>query len=390
MAKARRGRGEGSIFRRKDGVWVGKISLGYDLSRKRLRKTVYGKTKREVQDKLLRLQQDALRGLPAKPEKITVAQHFEDWLRTKKPNVRSGTYLKYESHIKTHIIPVLGHILLRDLDYRRIDAFYELLDAKGLSRSTVADIAAILRAGLKDAERKGLIPSNPARLAAPRSPGEREARFLDQDEIARFLAAAKGERLEDAFIVALNTGLRPGEWLGLTWDCVDFQNAKLTVKQALHEEVGRLFLAEPKTKAARRTISLPPAALQALRRQRKRQLEQQLAAGPKWRNELNLVFTDELGGPLRRTNIQRRDLRRICDRAGLEGVTLHTFRHTHASALIFAGVDIKTVSRRLGHKDITTTLQVYGHLLPGQDEAAAARLEAFLSGALHQPMPRQP
>jgi len=138
-------------------------------------------------------------------------------------------------------------------------------------------------------------------------------------------------------------------------------------------------LGDVKTKAARRTISLSETAIAALRRQRKRQLEQRLAAGERWNNDLNLVFTTKEGRPLRAGNILAIDLKRITRKAGLEGVTLHTLRHTHASILIFQGVDIRTVSRRLGHENVTTTLQTYAHLLPGQDEAAAERVDSFIS-----------
>jgi integrase len=377
MARARRGRGEGSISQRDGGRWEGKVSLGYDAQGKRIRKTVYGKTKAEVQEKLDALKHDALMGKPIDSNRITVAEHFEDWLRVKKTSVRSSTYLKYESHVLKDIVPVLGHIQLRTLDYRRINAFYEYLDEREppLATRTIYDIAAILRSGLEDAVRKNLIPNNPGKLAAKRSRGDREARFLDQEELTRFLDAARGERLADGLILAVNTGTRPGEWLGLSWDAVDLDRAKLTVRQALHEESGKLFLGEVKTRAGRRTISLGPEATQALRRQRKRQLEEKLAAGGRWGNEWNLVFTDTQGGPLRRTNIAKRDMKRICERAQLDGVTLHTFRHTHASMLIYAGVDIKTVSRRLGHENITITLQTYGHLMPGQDEAAAEAMD---------------
>lgn len=427
--RRRRGRGEGSItYRAHLGRWEGKLSLGYNADGKRIRVSVYGRTKREVQEKLEQLKQDAREGLPVQPTKITVREHFEDWLRAKKQSVTSATYLKYCSLVRTHIEPRIGHIRLHDLDYRQIDLLYEALDELGLSRSTVADVAALLRRGLDDAVRKRLIRENPARLAASRSPGKGKARYLTQAEIDVFLRAAKGERLEDFFVVALSTGLRPGELLGLPWDAIDWEQQTLEVRQALHEEGGRLFLGPPKSQAAYRTISLSDVAIQALRRQRKRQAEERLRAGDKWTNKDDLVFTDQRGGYARRTNILRRDLRRILNRAAvirvaerlgydadqalasngphlpqralregdyllmpdgrqvqvsrrdlLEGVGLHTFRHTHASLLIFAGVDPKTVSQRLGHEDVAFTLRTYAHIMPGQDRQAARAVDRLLS-----------
>ena len=205
---------------------------------------------------------------------------------------------------------------------------------------------------------------------------------MDQQEIKRFMEAAAGHRLEDALILALNTGLRPGEWLGLPWSAVNLEECKLTVSQALLEKDGRVWLDDVKTDAGRRTISLPAAAIAALKRQRKRQAEEKLAFGEGWSNEHNLVFTDTQGGPLRRSNVTRRLFKPVCEKANLEGVTPHTLRHTHASILIFQGVDPKTISARLGHADVAFTLSVYGHLFPGKDEAAAEEMDAFFDNLL--------
>lgn len=408
--KARRGRGEGSIIQRPDGLWAGQVSLGYDAEGKRIRRTVYGATKKEAQEKILTLQQDALTGKPVKQEKLTIDQHFQDWFRTKKTNLKVTTYAGYVQLYDTHIKPVFGGLQVKALDYRRINALYELLDEKGLSKRTVAYVAFVLKSGLDDAVRKGILSSNPAKLAAKRTGEQKEARYLKQDEMRLLLDAAVGERLEDAYILALHTGLRPGEWLGLPWDAVDLEEKKLTVKQGLKELSGKklpvkVFLGDVKTNAGRRTITLPPAAVSALKRQKKRQLEDRLAAGEEWSNEHNLVFTTRTGNPLRRTDIAKREWRRVLfgmaekslekrlgrsltkeerkDRnqlirqAGLHDVTFHTLRHTHAGILIFQGVDPKTLSKRLGHTNVAFTLQVYGHLLPGQDERAADAVEAF-------------
>lgn len=395
---SRRGRGEGSIFRRKDGLWSAEVSLGYGPDGKRRRVTLYGKTKREVQEKLLKLQQDALQGLPVKPEKITVEQHLRDWLAAKKRQVKSGTYLKYESHLLTHVIPAIGAVQLRDLDYRRINALYHRLEEKGLAPATMSDVASILRSALEDAVVKGLIPKNPAKMVPKPAHRREEARFMTQEEIRWLLEGVKGERLEAGFILALHTGMRPGEWLGLPWDAVDLTMGTVTVRQALHEEKGRVFIGSVKTRAALRTITLPKVAVEALRQHRKRQAAERLAAGSAWQ-DTGLVFTNRMGGLLRRSNVDGRDLARVIrkarqlaaeayEKAGmsrseaqakaarlLEGVTLHTFRHTHAALLIAQGVDIMAVSRRLGHENVRITLELYGHLLPGQDEKAAAAME---------------
>lgn len=401
---ARRGKGEGAIFYYKPRkCWVAVHDAGYGPDGKRQRVWLYGKTKREAMEKLLRLQQDALRGLPVKPERLTVAQHLEDWLLAKKRAVKSGTYLKYESHLRVHVIPVIGHVLLKDLDHRRINALYAALQEKGLAARTIFDVACILRSALDDAVAKGLIPKNPAKLVPKPQARREEARFMTQEEVRWLLQAIRGERLEAGFLLALHTGMRPGEWLGLPWEAVDLEKGTVTVQQALHEEKGRVFIGPVKTKAARRTITIPPAVVDALKVHRKRQLQERLAAGPAWQ-DTSLVFTTATGGMLRRSNVDGRDLARVIRKARqlaaeayeqqgmrrseaqaraaklLEGVTLHSFRHTHAAILIAQGVDILAVSRRLGHANVRITLELYGHLLPGQDARAADAMERFAAG----------
>lgn len=401
--KARRTRGARGLHQRKDGLWVGTASLGRTPDGKRKVAVVYGRTRTEANQKLRELLQAAARGEPVKPQRITLGEHLDDWLAQKKRQVASGTYLKYESHLKTHVIPAIGHLRLSDLDYRHVNRLYGELVEKGLAAATQADVASILRMALEDAVLKGLIPKNPAKLVPKPAHRREEARFLTQEEVRWLLEGAKGERLEAGFVLALHTGLRPGEWLGLPWDAVDLEGATLTVRQALHEENGRVFLGRVKTKAALRTITLPPVAVQALRAHRKRQLLERMAAGPAWQ-DTGLVFTTAEGRLLRRSNVDDRDLGRVVrkarklaaeayEKAGmtrseaqakagklLEGVTLHTFRHTHAAVLIAQGVDILAVSRRLGHANVRITLELYGHLLPGQDERAAAAMERFTQG----------
>lgn len=456
--RRRRGRGEGSVYQRKDGLWEGRISLGYDAKGRRIRPTVQGKTKREVLEQLRQLQQDHMMGLPVKPEDITLSSHLETWLIEKRDSLKPSTLAKYQAHAKHIRNPEhgIGHLRLNDLTYQHIIKFYERLEKQAkLSKRTIFDISTTLRAALTDAVRKKVLRENPALLVS-RSKGETEATFMTPEQLRAVLQAARGERIYDALVVLANTGLRPGEWLGLSWDDVDLQAGTITVRQALHEHQGTdesdddegpghvMYLGPVKTKASRRTIKLPQAAVDALKRWRRTQAEERLAAGPRWvesqrkiaENVLpgfaaktNLVFTNRVGGFMSRNHVLRRDLRRILNRAAvilaaqrlgvdpdetarlngpnlptstpveagyqivlpdgrqaqleeqdlLTGVTLHTFRHTHASMLIARKVDIKTISKRLGHERITITYDLYGHLLPGMDEEAADCMDEFMA-----------
>ena len=390
MAKQRRGRHEGGLYKRKsDGLWVGNVSLGFDAEGRRIRKTVYAKSKTEVKEKMQQLQQDALNGLPVKAESLTVDQHFQDWFRVKAGDVKETTLANYKNVYNANIKPHLGHVKVKSLDYRRINALFEQLQEKGLTR-TISMVSFLLRSALEDATRKGLVPANQAKLSASRRQKEKEARYMNQEEIKKFFEAAKGERLENALILAVNTGLRPGEWCGLPWSAVDWKNKKVSVSQALIESEGKVWIDDVKTEAGRRIISLSETAMAALRQQKKRQLEEEMAHRgkvkeaaekgkelPPWENKQNLVFTNENGGLLYRSSALKRLFNRVNKKAGLEGVTPHTLRHTHASILIFQGVDPKTICARLGHTDVAFTLQVYGHLFPGKDESAAEELDVF-------------
>jgi len=452
--RRRRGRGEGSVYQRKDGLWEGRISLGYDAHGRRIRPTVQGKTKREVLEQLQRLQQEHMMGLPVKPEDITLGSHLDTWLIELRSSIKPSTLAKYQYHAR-HIKDKqygIGHIKLADLTYQEIIRFYDRLERQAkLGKRTIFDISTTLRAALADAVAKKVIRENPA-LLVTRSKGDTEAAFMTPDQLRAVLQAAKGERLYDPLVVLANTGLRPGEWLGLAWSDVDLDAGTLTVRQALHEhqdpeaEDGGfvMYLGPVKTKASRRTIKLPRAAVEALKRWRRRQAEERLAAGPRWHESqkaiaqrvldgfkanCDLVFTNSVGGFMSRSAIVKRDLRYILNRAAvvlaaqrlgvdpaatlelngphlptteavregypivlpdgrqakledrdlLRGVSLHTFRHTHASMLIAEKVDIKTISKRLGHERITITYDLYGHLLPGMDEEAADRMDAFMA-----------
>lgn len=425
--RARQARGDGGIYQRADGLWCSQVSLGYDAKGKRVRITVYGNTRAEARVKRDQLKRDHADGKVVQPSRLTVKEHFEDWLRTKKPpNTKPGTYNKYAIHVEKDIIPRLGTLQLKKLNYRHINRFYESLDERGLSPRTVYDVASILRMGLNDAVTKGLIADSPAKLATKRPKGRKRARFMTPDEIEAFFAGAQNERLLDAYRLGIETGLRPGELLGLRWTDVDLETRVLHVRESMHEEGGEHYIGELKTPASTRTITLSDEAIDTIRSQRVRQEIERANAKDKWRHE-NLLFTNLSGGLLRRTHIMQRDFRRVLRRAALvqmakrceinplrvlamykeagerrisageeirlgdedgrtyvleqvdllEGVTLHTFRHTHVAILLAMGIDIQTISERLGHEDASITMQIYSHMMPGRDKEAAAAMDRF-------------
>jgi integrase len=193
---------------------------------------------------------------------------------------------------------------------------------------------------------------------------------LAPDQVIRLLAAAKDDRLEALYVLAVTTGLRQGELLGLQWEDVDFPGAALHVRHTLHELNGRLWIGEPKTKRACRQVDLPAIAVVALRGHRERMLIEDRSDG--------LVFCDTQGGPLRKSNLLRRSFLPLLKRAGLPAIRFHDLRHTAATLLLAQGVHPKIVQERLGHSNIALTLDTYSHVLPGMGREAASKLDALL------------
>ncbi len=193
------------------------------------------------------------------------------------------------------------------------------------------------------------------------------------------LHAAKGERLEARFTVALTLGLRQGETLGLRWQDVDLEAGDLRVRVALQRVKGKLQLVEPKTPGSRRALPVPPSVVLALREHRRNQLEERLAVGPLWQDS-GLVFTTTIGTPPDATNVVRH-CRAILDRAGLPRMRYHDLRHACASLLLAQGVKLRTIMEILGHSQLSTTAEVYAHVLPALQGDAANRMEALLTGS---------
>jgi integrase len=368
MARARRGRGEGSISQRDDGRWEGKLSLGYDAQGKRIRKTLYGKTKTEVQEKLEKLKQDPTTGLPPDIEKLTVATYMTRWLEdTARPTIDEGTYASYESLIRLHIVPEIGHLRLNKLAPIHLQQLYSR-KLEDLSPRTVQIIHAILHRALKQAHRWDMVPQNvAAAVDRPKAP-KKEMQFLTPEQVERFWEVAEQDRLYALYVLAATTGMRQGELLGLQWSDIDLAQATLSVQRTLKNVRGTMSVGEPKTAAGRRTITLPEFAVQALREHRKRMLAEGLTASP-W------VFCDTQGGPIQKRNLVRRSFKPLLKEAELPDIRFHDLRHTATSLLLAKGVHPKIVQERLGHSRISVTLDTYSHVMPTLQRDAADKLD---------------
>jgi integrase len=371
----RRGNGEGSIFQRADGRWCAIFNDGYDRDGKRHRKHVYRATKREVQEELTRLQSRKLDGTLTESRRLTVAKFLTQWLESSvKPTVRVTTFDSYKRAVEKHINPILGGLQLAKLAPAAVQAMVGKLEANGKGTDTRRIARIVLHRACKQALRWGMIPRNPVdAVEAPRV-ARREMHVWTTEQAQAFLGAAKGDRLEALYVVALDSGMRLGELLGLQWAAIDLQadNPYLMVKSTLQEVGGILALAEPKTSKSRRRIALSRVAIDALWDHKRRALAAGQADG--------FVFRDSRGGPLRRSHFHANQFKPLLKRAKVPAIRFHDLRHTMGSAWLAANVHPKVVQERLGHSTISVTMDIYSHVLPTMHQEAADHMGKLLAG----------
>jgi integrase len=390
--KSRRGRGEGGIrFREDKGLWEARLSLGYDGKGKRLRKTVYGESKADVAEKLRKLQAEHDAGRLVEAEEITTGEYLTRWLNnTAKETVGVATFERYRQLVELYLFPILGGLKLHKLRPLHVEQCYATMrdgtpDRKPAGADTRKSAGVILSAALKRAVELRLIPFNPAGEVKKARPAAREMAFMTQPQAKRFREAARKNQNYALFAVALGTGARQGELLALTWADVDFDRGTIEIRRALARVKGKAVVKEPKSRASRRSVTLPVFAREALREHREQALKGGRIAGP--------VFCTRSLGHLDRKNVLRA-FRTIVARTNSAeheradkvqaqpdlippSLRFHDLRHTHATGLIAAGNSIKAISRRLGHSNINVTLNVYGHLLPDDDAKLAGQADAL-------------
>ncbi len=374
---SKRGQNEGTIYKRKDGRWTASLNLGYKGTR-RVRKSFYGKTRKEVQQRLTVALRANQLGLPTINERQTVGQFLNNWLtESVKQTVRPRTFNSYSRIVRLHIAPDLGRITLARLSPQDIQSLLNHKLSSGLSARSVQYIHAVLRRALGQALKWGLVARNVAKLVDPPAVQRPEIKPLSPEQARIFLEAVKGDRLEALYSVALAIGLRRGEALGLRWQNIDFDAGTLTIRKTLQRINGKLSLVEPKTERSRRTLTLPQVALTALKAHRARQLQERLAAGSAWQ-ETDFVFTTTIGTPLEGANIARRSFKKLLAKANLPNIRFHDLRHTAASLLLVQGIHPRVVMETLGHSQISLTMNTYSHVIPALQQEAADKMDALL------------
>ncbi len=380
--ETRNAQGGGNIRQRSNGLWEARYTVGRDPGTgKQIQKSVYGKTQKEVRQKLSKATSEIDEGTYFEPSKMTLGQWLDIWLDSYVAHsVKPYTLDSYRTQAEKHIKPAIGKVRLAALTAPLVQGFYnDLLEVDGLSPKSIKNIHGVLHKALSQAVKIGNIRYNPADACDLPKAQRKEIIPLEREEISKFLEAIRGERYEYLYRVTLFTGLRQGEVLGLTWDCVDFQTDTLYINKQLQKtkKVGGTYLLVPTKNGKSRTITAAPSVMAVLRKQKARQAQMRLAAGPAWENRDDLVFTNELGGHLAHFTVYK-DFKAIMREIGLEQARFHDLRHSYAVASLESGDDIKTVQGNLGHATASFTLDVYGHVSQKMRRQSADRMEQFI------------
>jgi len=370
VAAKRRGRGEGTIFQRKDGLWCGAVSLGFSVEDKYQRRYVYGKTKQEVLAKVMAARAEDPRNA-GNDTRTTVASFLGKWLTGIKTSVRSSTFKSYSGITWRYLVPAIGGIPMAKLSPQHLQVMIEDLEAKHVPPRTRQYTYAVLHAALEHGMRMGIVNRNVSDAIPRPRIARRSMSVLDAAQVEAFLTAARADKFYALYVLAIMTGMRFGELLALQWRDIDLKSSTIYVRHTLQDLGGKLKLQEPKSARGRRRIDLPPAAVRAVQEHRQR-------VSTRYRRLSPWVFCDRRGGPLRQGNVTRRSFKKILKVAGLRPIRFHDLRHTAATLLLAAGVHPKVVQERLGHASVALTLDTYSHVLPSMQRDAADRLEEIL------------
>lgn len=382
--KTKGAKGGGTIRQRPDGRWEARYTLGIDPGTgKQIQKSVYGKTQKEVRQKLTAITAEIDDGTYQEPCKMTVNEWLDIWLKDYQIGVKDSTAYLYERQAKLYLRPALGNIPLETLKAHTVQRLYNSLSQEhdgqpALSAKTIKNIHGVLHKALKQAVLIGYLRTNPTEACILPRIIRKEMHPLEEDQVAVFLREVQGHPHEYLYKIALFTGLREGEVLGLGWEHIDFQAGTLTVKRQLRREQkkgGGYYFSPPKNNKSR-CLTLAPSVIQLFRLQKLEQNSMRMEASDAW-EEHGLIFTNQTGGYLSYRTVYD-CFKRIVRNIGAPATRFHDLRHTFAVASIKSGDDIKTVQENLGHATAAFTLDVYGHVTKQMKQDSAARMEQFI------------
>ncbi len=378
-SKKRNDAGNGSIRQRSDGRWEGRYTVGYTEDGKQKQNSVYGSTKREVRQKLTKILNDLQEGTYIAPTEMTVGDWLDIWLKEYKINIRKETWASYEQHIRVHLKPTLGKIRLNKLTPHQIQQTYNaLVKERGLSPKTIKNIHGALHGALEQAKINGYLRINPSEGAVLPKIEKEPLQTMDSADVMDFLNAIKGDPYEYPLFVALFTGLRQGELLGLTWDCVDFEKGTLLINKQHNRAKGEKEFHFSNLKNSKaRSLTVAAEVMNVLQLQKGQQEGWKDAAGELWDNAENLVFTTPNGRYVNNKTLYM-NFKRIVTQLGMPDLRFHDLRHTFSVNSLQAGDDIKTVQENLGHSTAAFTLATYAHATQGMKRESANRMNDFI------------
>jgi len=364
----------GSIRKRSNVSWT----IYYDLppdpvtgKRRQKAEAVRG-TKKEAERILAKRIAEVDEGMYADPSKMSLADFLQRWLEDHaQQRLKRSTYTSYEGMIRNHVLTDLGNVKLNKLQPMHLQSLYKKkLDS--LSPRSVEYIHSILRSALNRAVTWGLINHNPTDRVSPPRPQKKELQYWTEEQARRFIIHTKGERLHTLYRLALTTGMRRGELLGLRWK--DVEGEAVQIRQELGRSYdGQLYFDTPKTAAAIRRIPLSEDDVAALSGHRAAQAEEKLQAGQHYQDN-DLVFPTQIGTPINPSNLLR-EFKRLTREAGLPEIRFHDLRHTHATMLLESGAHPRVVQDRLGHTQVSVVLDTYSHVAPSMQEEATESIK---------------
>ena len=369
--------GEGNIRKRDNGTWEARATIDGKS------KSVYGKTQAEVRRKLTEILSSVDNGTYIPDTGMTIAQWLEIWQRDYLRDVKESTKGRYEQDVRLHIAPYIGAVRLADLNAPTVQRLYNQAQDRGLSEKTIRCIHGTLHKALEKAVECELIRKNACdRANVPRltAPTKDIAPFSD-GSVKSFLSAIAGNQFGPLFYVTLFTGMREGEIIGLTWDCIDFQRGTIHLYRQLQRvraSGGQFRFTTLKNKEDR-TFKPPANVLEMLKQVRIRQTEWRWKAGETWGNADSFVFTNEAGEHFNERTVYK-NFKKIAESIGLPQARFHDLRHTYATLALQNGVDVKTVSATLGHATVAFTLDKYGHVSDTMMRDSAEKMQRYIEG----------
>ena len=365
--------------------WEGRITTERDPGTgKQIQRSVSGKTQKEVAQKLREISVEIDKRTYLAPTKLTVKDWLDTWVKEYLEDIKPSTKYLYTRNMEMYIIPNLGSVKLDALTSPMVQALYNRLhkpdkkDVKPLSAKTIRSLHGVLHKALQQAVLNGYIRVNPTDACKPPRVVKKEIQPLDETQVSEFLKAIQGHPHEYLYKITLFSGMREGEVLGLTWDCVDLEHGTLLIKQQLRREQqkgGKYYFSPPKNNKSR-VLSLAPSVVQLFRLQKLKQNGMRLEAGNSW-EENDLIFSNKTGGFLSYRTVYD-CFKRIVDKIGSPSTRFHDLRHTYAVLAIKSGDDIKTVQENLGHATAAFTLDVYGHVTAQMKKDSADRMEQVI------------